>query len=259
MNIGDQLCEAFCGTLQVTKVPAGYAVGVGHKGMDGDPVGFYVVGPDAHAKYKLQDDGLSVPTLEMNGVDLSNASRLAAFDSLRGEYGVEYDEESSEVWIDGVDAEQIGTAAIRFTAFLVRLQDMLLMSVERTASTFKEDALKTIRDVVGDRAKIQERFIVSKELEEIPADVGITVPGRPPVALFFGITEARLYEALLMQAYAEKLGIKVSVMAMLETESSLTKKMRQRAMNHLDAVAVYRGGERDAALRIARPVIASIQ
>jgi hypothetical protein len=258
MNIGDQLCEAFCGTLKVSKVPAGFAVGTGHRGTDGDPVGFYVIGPDINGKYRVQDDGLSMPTLEANGVDLSNASRLAAFESLRGEYGVEYDEESDEVMIVGVDEEHVGAASMRFVAFLLRLQDMLLMSIERTASTFKEDALKVIRELVGDRAVVQERFVVDKALEEIPADVGIFVEGGTPVALFFGLTEARLYEALLLQAYAEKQQIAVSVVAMLETESSVTKKMRQRVNNHLDAVPIFRGDERAAAMRVVRPVIGAL-
>jgi len=252
MNIKEQLCETFCGALTVNRIPAGYAVGTGHSGMDGDPVGFYVIGPGADGKYQLQDDGLYVPAIEAAGADLANTTRLAAFDSLRDEYSVDFDEETSELKTERVTDDQLGTTALRFLAFLLRLQDLILMSTERAASTFKEEATKMLRHVIGDRASIAERFIVSPELEEIPADLGIVVEGRPPLALFFGLSESRIFEALLLQAYADKSNVKVSVVALLESESSISKKMRQRAANHLDATPVFRGDELAACARIAR-------
>jgi hypothetical protein len=129
------------------------------------------------------------------------------------------------------------------------------MSAERAASTFKEDATKLITELVGERGKVIEDFVLSAELREIPADLGIVVDGKPPVAVFFGVTESRLLEALLLQAYADKERFRCGVVAMLETEAAVSKKLRQRAANHLDAVPIFRGDERAACIRVVRQAL----
>jgi hypothetical protein len=236
----------------VSPVPAGFAVGTVHVDADGDAVGFYVIGPDANGKYGIQDDGLSIATIEASGADLDNKTRKAAFEALRDEYGVEYDEDSGELALAPVSAGQIAGAALRFLAFLLRVQDLTLMSAERSASTFKDDAIKLIAQLVDGRASLVEDFVVSPELQEIPADLGIVAPDKPPVAVFFGLTESRLLEALLLQAYADKAQVKCAIVGMLETEAAVSKKMRQRALNHLDAMPIFRGDERAACLRVVR-------
>ena len=255
MDIKADLCEAFCGALAVSRVPAGFAVGTGHIDADGDAVGFYVVGPDANGKYQIQDDGLSIETIEASGADLANKTRKAAFDTLLDEYDVEYDDGSGELTLGPVGGAQVGPAALRFLAFLLRVQDLVLMSAERAASTFKEDAIKMITDLVAGRAQVIEDFVLASDLGEIPADLGIVATGKPPVAIFFGVTESRVLEALLLQAYADKAGVPCAVIAMLETEPSISKKMRQRAANHLEAVPIFRGEELAACMRVVREAL----
>jgi hypothetical protein len=255
MNIKDQLCQAFCDAITVKRVPAGFAVGTAYDGPFGDNLGFYVVGPDASGAFSVQDDGLYVPTLESHGVDFSNKVRHDAFASLLGQYGTEFDDDTGELKVRSVPADRIAETAMRFVALLLRMQDFLLVSVEKTASAFREDALKKIRTLTGDRAKVFEEFVVSDTLKEISADVGIVAPDRKPVALFWGISDAKIMEALLLQAWAKQNSVECYVTALLEKSSSVTAKMRQRADNHLDAVPVYDGEEDAACARIVRQAL----
>jgi hypothetical protein len=255
LNIKEDLCKAFCGTLAVHRVPAGYAVGTGYEGWDGDDIGFYVVGPDEENMYVIQDDGMCVSALESAGADLGNKSRQAIFSELRDQYCVHFDKATGELKTDSVATSEIGPAALRFMAFMLRVQDLLLTTNERTASTFREEAARMIRDIAGERAEVIDEFVVSPALAEVPADLGIVVKDRPPVAVFFGVSESRVYEALLLQSYAEKANIPCAVMALLETEASVTQRMRQRANNHLEAVPNFRGEELAACVRIVREAI----
>lgn len=254
MNLKEQLCHAFCDTLTVSTVPAGLAIGTSYDGLGGDPIGIYVVGP-IDGKYRVQDDGVSVPTLESLGADFSNKMRREAFDGLLNAYGVEFDEDSGELKSGAVTEPQVAPTVMRFLAFMLRLQDLALMAAERAASTFREDALQQLRTLVGDRAVFKENFVVDPSLSDNPADIGILSDGRPPVALFWGISEAKVYEALLLQAYAESAGIAVSVVTMLETEKVISTKMRQRAANHLDASPSYRGEENQACAQIVKQAL----
>jgi Domain of unknown function DUF1828 len=255
MDIKTNLCEAFCGALDVREVPDGFAVGTQHQAPDGDYIGFYIVGPNDSGKYRIQDDGMYMSAIESAGGDTNNKARLAAFTGLCESYGVQREEDSGELITPYVAPSEIGTSALRFLTFLLRIQDLIWMSSERAASTFKEDAIKLLREIVGERAKIIPDYVISKALQEIPADLGIVADGRPPVALFFGLSDARLMEALLLQAYAQQAHDQCSVIALLESESSVSAKMRQRANNHLSAVPNYRGEERAACARIAREAL----
>lgn len=257
MNIKEQLCHTFCDTLTIREVPAGFAIGTDYDGLGGDPVGLFVLGPDADGKYVVQDDGITIPTLEAMGADFTNKSRHEAFIELQQVYGVEFDDETGELKAKSPDGASIAPTVIRFIAFMLRIQDIAFMAVERAASTFREDALKELRLVIGKRAVVHENYIVAESLAEFPADVGIIAEGMPPVALFWGITEAKLLEALLLQAYAASKDISCAVVTMLETEKSASEKMRQRIHNHLDAVTYFRGDAQQACARIARQALGS--
>lgn len=241
--------------LSVNQIPAGFAVGTGHDGMDGDHIGFYVIGPDLHDQYFIQDDGLTISTPEASGVDLGNKSRQAMFSDLRDQYMVSFDRTSGELKSATVDAQKVGSEAMRFMAFMLRVQDLLLTTNERTVNTFKEEATKIIRELAGDRAQVVQDYVIGPKVSEYPADIAIIAPNRPPVALFFGISEAHVLEALLLQANAEKFDIKCAVIALLENEASVSQKTRARANNHLEAVPNFRDDEYAACNRIVREAI----
>lgn len=257
MNIQEMLCREFCGALTVRKVRAGYAIGTGYDGPDGDPLGFYVVGPDSGGKFRIEDDGLSVPLIQAQGVDLNSKSRAEAFHTLMDEYGVLFDDDTGELGTDPLSEAQIANAAMRFVAFLLRVQDLVLLTQERVASTFREDATKLIREKFSDKAEILEEYIIDKELGEYAADLAILAPNRPPVALFFGTSDTRIYESLLLQSYAQNKGIDCSVVSLIETQSSISRKALARANNHLDAVPIFRGSEEDAINRLGKEILGS--
>tara|TARA_R110002110_G_scaffold415748_1_gene654846 strand:+ start:84265 stop:85056 length:792 start_codon:yes stop_codon:yes gene_type:complete len=254
MDIQQLLCDEFCGALTVRKVPVGYAVGTGYDGPEGDPLGFFVVGPDASGKFRVEDDGLSIALIESHGVDLSSKTRGEAFRSLMDEYNVLFDDDTGELGTEPILESQLANVAMRFVAFLLRVQDLVLLSQERVASTFREDATNLIREKIGSRAEILEEHIINQELGEYAADIAIYAPGRPPVALFFGTSDAHIYEALLLQSYAENKEIPCSVVTMIETQRSISQKAFVRANNHLDAVPIFRGTEDDAIGRLSKEV-----
>lgn len=255
MDMKDEICKAFCGGLTVRRVPAGLAIGTPYDGLGGDPIGFFVVGPDSIGKYHIQDDGLSVSTLEAYGADLENKSRSEAFNGLLLEYDVSYDEESGELTTTAISPPQIPAAALRFSAFLLRVQDLLFMSQERAASTFREDAMRTLSAMLVNRATIVEDYVIDESLKDFPADIAILLDTQTPVAVFFGSSDARVSEALLLHAYASQADVKCKVIALLETENSVSKRTRQRASNRLAAFPHYRGDEIAACARIAREVL----
>lgn len=255
MVIKDSLCEAFCGMLSVTKVPVGFAVGTGHEGMNGDHIGFYVIGPNIQGKYHIQDDGLTISALEAEGADLLNKSRNLMFTELREQYAIQYDEDSGELKSACVDDAHVGSESLRFMAFMLRVQDLLLTTHERTMSTFRAEADKIIREIAGDRVTIFEDHVIDPKVSDVSAELVIIAPGRAPVAVFFGSDDKHVMEALLLQSYAVNKHVDCAVIALLETESAVTSKIRQRANNHLEAVPTFRGDERAACARIVRQAI----
>jgi len=257
MNIKEQLCQAFCSTLTVSTVPAGLAIGTQYDGLGGDPIGVYVIGPDSAGMYHVQDDGITMPTLESMGADLENKTRRGAFEELLHAYSVVFDDANGELKSETIAEEQVAPTVMRFLAFMLRLQDLAMMAAERAANTFRDDALAKLKQIVGTRATLEPKFVIAESLSDYPADVGIIVPGKPPIALFWGITEGKVYEALLLQAYAQSENVECSVVTMIENSKVLSAKMVQRAANHLDASPFYRGDETQACLRVLRSALGS--
>jgi len=252
MKLEETLCKAFCDALTVRQIPAGLAIGTAYDGSDNDPLGFYVIGPDESKRYRIQDDGMSVATLEAQGASLSNETRRGVFNTLLDEYGIYFDEGSHELTTHSLAESEIPAAALRFIAFLLRVQDILFTSQERAASTFKDDAIAMLRQQASNDVQIVEKYVVAPVLKDFPADIALLVSGRPPVAVFVGSNDAHVGEALLLHAYAEKAGVPCKVLALVEAQSSLSKKTWQRASNHLHASPVFRGDEAAACARIIR-------
>jgi hypothetical protein len=256
MNVKEQLCAAFCNALSIRELASGgFAIGTDYDGLSGNPVGIYVLGPDEDGAYRIQDDGITIPTLESIGADFENKTRLAAFNELLDAYGVQFDDVSGDLRTKNLAEAEVAHAALGFLAFMLRVQDLALMSVERAKSTFIEDATKELRSIIGDRAQLVRGFVVDQSLDEFPADLGILAEGRPPVALFWGTSDSKVYEALLLKAYAQANLVECAVVTLLEQAKSVTQKMLQRASNHLDANPIFMGQAHQACARIARQAL----
>lgn len=251
----EELCAAFCHDLHVTKVPAGLAVGTVFQKSDGDNIGFFVIGPDDAGMYRVQDDGTTVPYLEACGADLGVDARAEAFNEILSEYDVIYDDVTFEIKSDPIARNLVPKAGLRLVAALLRLQDLFLMTRERVENTWVQEVKRDLEGAVKGRAQIEYEAAVSAELSDYPADAVIRAGDRPPVAVFFGTGDSKVYEALLLQANARyEAKANIQVVVILEKDSSVTRKARIRADNHL-IVPRYRDAERDAVGRVVEAAL----
>ena len=251
----EELCAAFCEGLDIAEVPIGIAVGTSFMGQAGDRIGFYITGPDENDLWRIQDDGATIPFVEATGTDLSISARAQAFSALLNEYDASYEEETSELHSAWLPREDIAKAAMQFVALLLRVQELALLSTERVRSTWIEEATLMLQDAVAGRANIILEAPVFADLEEFPADLVIRSRERAPVALFFGVSDAKVYEALLLQAVTRyQMHRQCDVVVLLENDGSITKKARQRADNHL-IVPRFAGAKADAIGRIVEAAV----
>lgn len=252
-----ELCRAFCDAITVKDVPIGLAVSTTFRRADGDAVGFYIVRDKLHfGLSRLEDDGTTVPYLEASGVDFETQTRANAFQELLSEYNAEFDAEEQVIRTNAMRDDELPRAAMKFVALLLRLPDFLLLRQEHIESVFKEDAAKRIKEAVAGRAGIEEGEPVSSRLREVTPDLVLRVEGRTPVAVFLANTSQRVNDAIFLQMaalYEAKQAI--SVIALLERETSISRELRQRAANRLATVPVYTGDEEAAIQRIEREVV----
>jgi hypothetical protein len=253
----EELCRAFCDEISTREVPVGLAVSTPFRRSDGDAVSFYVVhNTTLRGIAHLEDDGQTIPYLEACGVDFETQTRKKAFDALLKEHGAEYDENENVIRTGNMREQELPRAALSFVALLLRLFDFLLLTQQHVETTFKEDATKEIKEVVGDRATIQESVPVSPKLTEVTPDLLIRAPDRDPVAIFLSQSATRVQDAIFLQMAAlYELKEPLSVVALLETESTLTSHMHRRARNRLSAVTSWEGDQDAAIRRIAREVV----
>ena len=251
----EKLCTAFCEQLEIREVGAGLAVSTGFALSSGEPLGFYIVGPDAVGRYRLEDDGTTIPMIEAAGIDLDVQTRQDAVDAMMSEYDASYDADRGEIRTAVIAESEIPAAALKFVALLLRLQDLILLTPERITSTFREDAAQAIKTALLGRAVIKENEPIAPGIE-FPADLIVEAPGRDPVAVFLAMTEQRVLEAVVAQmAAVYEAGSACSVIAMLQKDSSVSRKMRQHAGNRLSALPIYEGDERAAIQRITNEVL----
>lgn len=247
----DRICKAFCDTVAIHDVPVGLAVSTTVASINGDPVGFYIVGPLDDGRYRLEDSGLLVPYLHAAGADFDNQTRREAFDELLAQHHAAFDEDIMEIVTEPMVQADVPSGALRFVSLLLRVSDLVLMAQEKAASTFKDDAAHRIKERLAGQARIREGEPLSASLSDWEPDLVIEAEPRDPVAVFLIQTEYRILEALLLHSEAINAGAAAKVVALLERESSISQKTRIRAHNRLDVVPIYEGDEQSAINRIA--------
>lgn len=253
----EALCQAFCGDLTLIEVPIGFAVSTTFVRDDGDAIGFYLVrDPKRAGVFRIEDDGTTVSALEASGVDFSTVGRAQAFDALIEGHGVEFDEEEMLLHTKPLREAELPAAAMRFVSLMLRMGDFLLLTKDKVASTFKEDATARIRERLADKAEVSELAPVSPALSDTPPDILIRAAGRRPVAVFLGTSPQRIYEALMLQMQAlYEANEDIAVVALLETDGVINRELRRRASNRLTALPTYRGDETASIERIEREAL----
>ena len=240
-------------------MPIELAVSTAFRRADGDAISFYVVrNATVPELIHLEDDGTTIPYLEAAGVDFETQTRQNALSDILAEYAAQYDSDEAVIRTREMPENEIARSALGFAALLLRLSDFLLLSQEHIESAFKDDAKKRIREAVGSRAVIVEDQIVEHNLSETRPDLLIRAVGRDPVAVFLAQSSQRVNDAIFLQMAAlYEAKTQLSVVALLEADSSITAKLRQRAQNRLSAVPIYRNDEGQAVQRIVREAIGS--
>lgn len=255
----EALCQAFCGDLKLTEVPVGFAVTTTFRRDDGDSVAFYLVRDKARPDvFRIEDDGTTIPFLEASGVEFSTETRSDAFAALLEGHGVEFDEDEMLLHTESMREEELPKAAMRFLSFMLRINDFLLLTKDRVASTFKEDASERILERLEGKADVEQDKPVSELLSDTVPDMVIRAKGRFPVALFFGTSAQRVNDAIFLQMQAlYEVQQPLQVVALLERENVIGHDLRRRAANRLAALPIYRGDETTAINRIEREAIGS--
>ena len=253
----EEMCRAFCDEIRIKEVPIGLAISTMLRRSDGDAIGFYVVKNTSESSLAhLEDDGTTVPYLEAAGVDFETQTRQKAFATILAEYGAQYDSDEAVIRTPDMPIHDIARVSIGFAALLLRLSDFLLLSQDHVESAFKEDAKRRIREAVGQRATIVEDEVVSSHLTEVRPDLIIHAQNRDPVAVFLAQSAQRVNDAVFLQMAAlyESRDV-LAVVALLEADSSISSKLRQRASNRLSAVPIFRNDEDQAVQRIVREAV----
>ena len=259
INTRHTLCQAFCGDLKLTDVPVGFAVTTTFRRDDGDSVGFYLVRDKTRPGiYQIEDDGTTIPFLEASGVDFTTGTRSDALDALMGSHGIEFDEDEMLLHTLPMHEAELPKAAMRFLSFMLRINDFLLLTRDKVASTFKEDASNKILERMQGKAVVEQDKPVSLALSDTLPDMVIRAVGRVPVAVFFGTSAQRVNDAIFLQMQAlYEAKEQVQVIALLERENVIGHELRRRASNRLTAVPIYRGDEPTSINRIEREAIGS--
>jgi hypothetical protein len=259
--VKEALCQAFCGDLKLTDVSVGYAVTTTFRRDDGDSVAFYIVRDKTRSgSYRIEDDGTTVAFLEASGVDFSTDARADALSALLESHGVQFDEDEMLLHTDSMREHDLPKAAMRFLSFMLRINDFLLLTKDRVASTFKEDAAARIIEKMDGRAMVEQDVAVSDELSDTIPDMVIRAPNRNPVAVFFGSSPQRVNDAIFLQMQAlYEVREDVQVVALLERETVIGHDLRRRAANRLAALPIFRGDEPSAIGRIEREALGSGQ
>lgn len=248
------ICEAFCAALDIRAVPAGFAVKTPYGDADGEPILIYFV-KDQRGRWRIEDDGTRVPWLEASGVDISGKARGEAFDALLEEYGANFDSDTRTIFTSPLSEEQLGPSAVQFSALLLRLQDLALLSPQIVRNTFKEDAIMAIHNSFDGLANVSESELVSKDFVGEEADIIIRNPDKTPVVIYLATSEERALHALVTKMETEKYR-RIDSIIVLIVERSKQNPVRETtyslAMSRLDAVLSFREAADDTMIRLKK-------
>jgi hypothetical protein len=257
-NLKKQLCNAFCGAIDVRPVPSGLAISSAFEDSSGDRLGFYLTGV-ADEGFQIEDDGSYLSHLIAKDIPIDQGTRGQLLDSILSQGHAYWDRETLEIKSDVFPEKDISRRVVDFLSALIRVRDLELLTRDIVRSTFREDATAAIRARFGNIANINENEAINRDFSDFPADLIIkptaTVLLSVPGAIYFVNTNDKLNEALLLQTDALRLNRSdFEVIALLEEPDLKTISHRrfQRAQNRSLAMPIFRGDEDAAMTMIGR-------
>jgi hypothetical protein len=247
----ESICQAFCDSISLRKVPAGYAVTTPFLLSDGDPVVFFII-KSKSGLYRIEDDGTQVPALEASGVDLSAGSRADAFQDLLSAYSLSYDDDARVLCTAELKETDVAAASLKFIAAVLRLQDFMLLHPVIVRNTFREDAVAAIHEAFDGKVEVEENASISPQLAGYTADV--VIGARTPIAIYLGTSNERALIALVVKMETEKYQIvpcRVLLLVERSKQNPLQEQTYSLAQARLDGVHSFRGVEKDTMNRIS--------
>jgi Domain of unknown function DUF1828 len=260
----EQLCRAFCAKLHVEPVLVGWSVQTPYRLPDGDPVMFFIVNAQ-NDRAHLEDDGATVGLLEEAGVSLDKrGARFAAFEELLSQHDATYDEQAGVIRTAEMAVPQIADASVKFTALMLRVHDLAMLTVERVKQSWRDDAMRDLHEKFDAVATVEENVPVSGKASGIDADAVIRVPDRPPVAVIMATSNAKGLQALVLKMELEKYQNQDTPVILLverSKENPLSEGTYALAQSRLNGVHTYRGTELEAMAAISRfvPMTGTLQ
>lgn len=254
----EAICRAFCDNIGWRSVPSGYAVTTPFMLSDGDPVLIYIVREEG--KFRIEDDGRQVPMLEASGVDIGSGHRKEAFEILLAEYSLDYARTQGVIRTGLLTESDVPAAVLMFVAVLLRLQDFDLLTPRSVRNTFRDDAIAAIQVRFEGRAEVSLSAAVSGQLQNYPADVVVSASGASPFAVYFGTSDEKALQALVLKMETEKYReIPCRVVLLLERakDNPLREVTYSLAQARLDEVLSFRGVEIDSMAKLDRLFFAS--
>lgn len=255
-HIKRELCNAFCGAVQVHPVASGLAISSPFEDNAGDLISFYLA--ETPFGFRIEDDGSYLAELIAKGVAIDQGSRSQFLDAILAQANATWDRETLEIRSEVISPQTVAKSLISFLSSLIRIRDLEFLTRENIRSTFREDAIDAIRRNLREKVELDEDKPVTEDLSEFPADLVLRprqgVPGRSG-ALYLVTSSEKLNEALLLKLEATNLKRDdFAVIALIEEPGlhSIARKKFQRAQNRSLSMPIFRGDE-DAAMRfIAR-------
>lgn len=259
-NLKEALCRAFCDDIAIREVEAGLVISARYSDEIGDPIECFVEQSSA-GQWIMSDDGQFIPDLIGKGIDVTTKSRSEFLQRAMKVSGAYYDPDDYTIRIEAQDQFPPPSQIIDFLTTLLRARDISFWNKERIRSTFKEDAFAAIASRLTSYRVTQNSFIPGIEaLQDFPADIVVTdnVPrvGKA-VAIFLVQDVAAMNEALTLWFAASAEEHEVPVLALVEDAHKLNMNgpKVQRALNRIDAVAIWDENHDAAAAKIAKTTI----
>jgi hypothetical protein len=255
MGLSDQICSALCKGFKVRGVPMGFAIASPFDWFTGDKMVFYARTKGSLVRF--EDDGSTIFELEGAGVDLTSNTRLEQLRELCRENSVEFDEEESTFYTDYVNHDEVGLAAIRFMAFMVRVQDLLLTVTTRVASTFKDDLIAAVQGRFQGEGHVSINDAPVPALSYYTVDIVVRHNSGKLAAIFPATSEEKALSATL---FAKELELKHidNVVPFLVFENAAGSKVgrdtQAKAMNSELQLATWEGAHADVLDKISRHV-----
>lgn len=254
MGLQQRICKAFCADVRVNEFRGGFGISTPFvDGHTGDTLGFYLLNRPDSNQFRLVDDALTVARFESDGASLNSQTRRNSFNEILAAYGGQYDDQTGELSIDDVHPDDVERRSLDFMAMLLRMQDMHLLTSERVKNTFVDDVASKLADQKIPGFGFEVSRPVSDDLKEVIPDFVLRHDGtNKPVALFLvSNNEAKIWQAMHLKLVTEyETKRPISVIALLESSSSVSASTLAKASNRLDAVPNWRGDETAAFNRI---------